>query len=289
MWIEAGKWKEDIPAPHLRGLYDTIDTAHANSKEQLQTLGTPFAATGISRNLIHSIWAAYTDSFVWMTEDDMVDDELEFNELNVDEAIQHSKANATFKTYQNNLQNLHNLRRCIYEVRRNQHAFTATHAKTGNGTEKQTNKSGKTEDFDLEQERWTRLEERLKEAADVLQTFMGGFSTRADIINAVVSGRESRSSGQLTKLATVAVPFSVVSAIFSMGGDYAAGEQSFGTYWAISVPVTAVLLLWVLFSEQLSLKRKEWRKDRSERRENDNKGPSTISSKPDEPGVRLEV
>ncbi|KAH0437805.1 hypothetical protein CcaCcLH18_03701 [Colletotrichum camelliae] len=220
MYNEAArKWTEaEITAPHLRGLYDTIEKAHAHLTEYLKNHQDPFAATVVTRNLIHSIWHHHTHLSIGDINDDLLDDDWEFDELDIEGAIRHTSSNVTFKKYQNALEQLNALPQ------------------------------------DYERTRWTRMEERLKEAVDGLQSFMGTFSTRTDMINAVMSERESRSSGQLTKLATVAVPFSVISAIFSMGGDYAAGEKSFGTYWAISVPVTVGLLLWVLLSERLSRK-----------------------------------
>jgi hypothetical protein len=34
-----------------------------------------------------------------------------------------------------------------------------------------------------------------------------------------------------------------------MGGDYAAGERLFYIYWSISLPITALLLAWVMFND----------------------------------------
>ncbi|CAN8103214.1 unnamed protein product [Discula destructiva] len=61
--------------------------------------------------------------------------------------------------------------------------------------------------------------------------------------------RMARSSGQLTKIATVIVPCSFVASIFSMGDEFAAGKSLFYVYWVISMPTTAVLLFWVLCGE----------------------------------------
>lgn len=259
MCVEAaGKWTEtEIIAPSLRGVYDTIEKAHAHSTEYLKTRQHPFAATVVARNLIHSIWDHHTHLFIQEIEDDVVDDDWEFDELDVEGAIRHTSSNVTFKKYQNALERLNAVRRFVQDARRVKHALTASDERderdvTPDNETRQTTNPDTAED--VERRRWTRMEERWKEAQDGLQGFMGSFSTRTDMLNAVMSKRESRNSGQLTKLATVAVPFSVISAIFSMGGDYAAGEKSFGTYWAISVPVTVVLLLWVLLSERLSRK-----------------------------------
>lgn len=63
------------------------------------------------------------------------------------------------------------------------------------------------------------------------------------------ANRMARTSGQLTKIATIIVPCTFVGSIFSMGGRFAAGEDLFFVYWAITVPVTVILLAWVLHDD----------------------------------------
>ncbi|KAK1751063.1 hypothetical protein QBC47DRAFT_392146 [Echria macrotheca] len=52
-----------------------------------------------------------------------------------------------------------------------------------------------------------------------------------------MSKPQERQVGYLSSLATLFVPVSLVTAIFSIGGDFAAGESHFWVYWAVSVPV----------------------------------------------------
>ncbi|KAK1710297.1 uncharacterized protein BDZ83DRAFT_640651 [Colletotrichum acutatum] len=96
----------------------------------------------------------------------------------------------------------------------------------------------------------------LLEVEGTFRTFMDNFAKRANMQRLFANNRQARSAGQLTKPATVAVPFSIVSAIFSMGGDFAAGERLFWVYWGVSLPVTGLLLAWIIFSVETSECRK---------------------------------
>lgn len=55
-----------------------------------------------------------------------------------------------------------------------------------------------------------------------------------------VSVRQSLNAGQLTSMATIFIPASLVAAVFSMGGKFAAGENLFWVFWVISVPLATV-------------------------------------------------
>ncbi|KAF4469204.1 hypothetical protein FALBO_3902 [Fusarium albosuccineum] len=80
--------------------------------------------------------------------------------------------------------------------------------------------------------------------------------TKAANEQAAAANRTARSSGQLAKIATVAVPCTVAASIFSMNGDFAAGERLFFVYWCVAVPLTVVLLSWVIQKDFA-----EWRRD----------------------------
>ncbi|KAK6448154.1 hypothetical protein FP744_10004404 [Trichoderma asperellum] len=78
------------------------------------------------------------------------------------------------------------------------------------------------------------------------------------------ANRMARSSGQLTKIATIIVPCTFVASIFSMGGYFAAGESLFYVYWIISVPITLGLLFWILHQDVVDAveKSKTWMNSR---------------------------
>lgn len=85
--------------------------------------------------------------------------------------------------------------------------------------------------------------------------YMEIFAQRATMEESFAARSQARSAGQLTIIATVAVPCAFVASIFSMGGPFAAGEPLFGVYWAISIPATLILLIWVLFATSKRLRR----------------------------------
>jgi hypothetical protein len=64
--------------------------------------------------------------------------------------------------------------------------------------------------------------------------------------------QEARKASILTFLATVFVPLAVTAGIFSMSADWAPGDDKFGYYWAISLPVRfslrwSILPIWTYF------------------------------------------
>ncbi|KAF4459904.1 hypothetical protein FALBO_13328 [Fusarium albosuccineum] len=62
-----------------------------------------------------------------------------------------------------------------------------------------------------------------------------------------------RGSGQLARIATVAVPCIIVASIFSMNGNFAAWERLLFVYWCVVVPMTLLLLGWVMQKDIVAL------------------------------------
>lgn len=52
----------------------------------------------------------------------------------------------------------------------------------------------------------------------------------------VATKRQTRSTGQLAKIATIIVPCTFATSIVSMGGSFAAGQHLLYIYWVISIP-----------------------------------------------------
>lgn len=73
------------------------------------------------------------------------------------------------------------------------------------------------------------------------------FPQRATLEESFAAKQQARSAGQLTVIATIVVPCTFFASILSMGGEFAAGQPLFGVYWAITIPTTLVLLVWVLY------------------------------------------
>lgn len=256
--------------PHRRVLYDTLDEVYRVQQCLVSKCKDPFDATSILRNLTYSIWDAHSQFFAWRLADELVKDQLHHLDHDVDAAIRLAKKHSSFRGYQHTLEYWHSILDYREDIETLRHSFTADNMgendagwddETANGHETNSARSP----VAFEDKRWTGLDKRWEVLQHTVETFLETYATRADMLHTVTSDRESRSASQLAKLAAVAVPFTVVSAIFSMGGDYAAGEKSFGVYWAISVPLTAVLFLLILCSERISRSLDDWKfKDQHE-------------------------
>ncbi|KAI1121728.1 hypothetical protein F5Y10DRAFT_288168 [Nemania abortiva] len=107
-----------------------------------------------------------------------------------------------------------------------------------------------------EKKSWVILDEKFSKMEATVASQMDMWAQRAalqqataSLAQAEASTRSARTSGQLTKIATIIVPCTFVASIFSMNGRFAAGEDLFFVYWTISVPVTLGLLAWVLHED----------------------------------------
>jgi Mg2+ and Co2+ transporter CorA len=101
----------------------------------------------------------------------------------------------------------------------------------------------------MEYESWTVLEELLEASDKTLGDHMAMFAQRSALLQADAADRQARSSGQLTKIATFIVPCTFVASISSMNGEFAAGERFFYVYWVVSIPITVLLLIWVMVND----------------------------------------
>jgi hypothetical protein len=80
----------------------------------------------------------------------------------------------------------------------------------------------------------------LKAKLDIMsQAYMQSISIR----ETHAANQQARNVGYLTSLASIFVPISFVAAVFSMGGDFSAGESRFWVYWVVAVPVGAIVSL----------------------------------------------
>lgn len=63
-----------------------------------------------------------------------------------------------------------------------------------------------------------------------------------------ISVRQSLNAGYLTSMAIIFIPVSLVAAVFSMGGEFAAGESLFWVFWVVATPIT-LLGCFLLFTK----------------------------------------
>jgi len=108
-----------------------------------------------------------------------------------------------------------------------------------------------------ETEVWKSLRNALMTLKTRLDIMLEAYTQAVSVRESIVANKQARQVGYLTSLATLFVPVSFIAAVFSMGGDYAAGQQRFYLFWAISLPIAVVALCSYLFGGcVLSLLRK---------------------------------
>lgn len=228
-----------------------------SSKELTGSLGPvtndSFSATTLSRRLIHAAWAEFLYRRDTNVRDDVLDDEIAHRMYHGDVAI-----NALEGVDRRTVQKYHQL----IEVRNEVKLYKSNLNNLMWSFQARYPASGKE---DEDQRSWDRLEETLTVLEGVIAEHMEMFAQRATMEESFAAKRQARSAGQLTIIATVAVPCTFVASVFSMGGKFAAGESLFGVYWAISIPATVVLLAWVLFAtspklQQLKYQLTSWRR-----------------------------
>jgi Mg2+ and Co2+ transporter CorA len=72
---------------------------------------------------------------------------------------------------------------------------------------------------------------------------MNVLTTHVNLMETEKSIADSKSLSRLTVLGFIFVPVSFVATLFSMGGDFAVGQSRFWIYFAVTVPLTVVILL----------------------------------------------
>ncbi|KAL7923198.1 hypothetical protein ACQKWADRAFT_312306 [Trichoderma austrokoningii] len=266
--IVLGPARDDFAQPHERSLYDTV--AEAYDREALRFSDDPFSATYFVRHCIRAVW----EQRVWWDESELLntvyqnvwDHKISQNSFSSEDfenrmAINNqamSEYQQLMGTQQVIRLNRHNIRTTIHKFRPRDAYYLAQ-------------KNSKFDEYMKEEiESWKFLDEKLRYVEESLNDHMKMYSARSameETYEAKMQSRESmkqtkeanrqtaaanrmaRSSGQLTKIATIIVPCTFVASIFSMGGDFAAGESLFYVYWIISVPITVGLLSWILHED----------------------------------------
>lgn len=84
---------------------------------------------------------------------------------------------------------------------------------------------------------WQSVREALVGSKRRLDILWEAYSEAVSVRESITSNKQGRQVGYLTSLATLFIPVSLVAAIFSMGGDFAAGGSHFWVYWVVSIPV----------------------------------------------------
>jgi hypothetical protein len=86
----------------------------------------------------------------------------------------------------------------------------------------------------------------------MVEIFMQSYSQAASIQETKTSNDLTRSVNRITTLATVLLPISVISGVFSINGDFALGAAKDWVFWAVTGPVLA-LTAFLLFTNAIEV------------------------------------
>jgi len=75
------------------------------------------------------------------------------------------------------------------------------------------------------------------------EKLLGVITAHVNLMETEKSITDSKSLSRLTILGFVFVPVSFVCSFFSMGGDFAVGENKFWVFWVVVLPLTLVIVV----------------------------------------------
>jgi Mg2+ and Co2+ transporter CorA len=236
-----------------RCMYDALVNAH--DAGMVDHTCTPSSATAFARNLVRSSWEERIHRAEWVLYGQMCADDNNHRKYQgvSDRPPSSEKRNQNAMWYQEMIEMRRDFNIWRRKVKNIYHAFVAEEIEPR--VEPELRAAAQLA-LDRERRSWARLMDKLATMEATISNHMEEFSQRAALEESFAAGRQARSAGQLTKIATVIVPCTFVASIFSMGGSFAAGEDLFYVYWTISVPMTVALLAWVVHKEVL-----EWWKN----------------------------
>lgn len=245
---------DDIIQPQHRRIFDV--TAEAYDMHEITTTNDPFSSTIFIRNIVRSIWEEFVHRETTTVHDLQFDDEQNQTRKGGLKSQRNLHDAPSYEKYHDLMMKRQRIREKKGDLQNIMWSFQCR-------TKKEDPDEEEEDTTDLmfdhrrmtlgEHESWAILEERLEAAETSLGNHLEMFAQRSALVQVEAANRMARSSGQLTKIATVIVPCSFVASIFSMGGKFEAGESLFFVYWTISVPITLVLLAWVLSKDEDSI------------------------------------
>ncbi|KAK1753901.1 hypothetical protein QBC47DRAFT_385170 [Echria macrotheca] len=107
---------------------------------------------------------------------------------------------------------------------------------------------------------WKELDRNAEYIEQMIQRATDSYLQTVAACEAFYSSIQATFIGRITKMATVFVPVSLVAAIFSMAGDFAAGSPKFWLFWAISMPIAVALICWMFGLDTVKKVRKQFKK-----------------------------
>ncbi|CAI6336384.1 unnamed protein product [Periconia digitata] len=121
------------------------------------------------------------------------------------------------------------------------------------GTKREPDLDFLIEDFEV-------ISNNIKSAGKRLENMLPVVTSLVQIIDARQSFAETTNISRLTILALIFVPLSFVSTLFSMNDDVAPGAKGFWVYFAVAIPITALVYLVARPPTKAVSKGREWLK-----------------------------
>lgn len=97
---------------------------------------------------------------------------------------------------------------------------------------------------------WKNLQSSGTALANKYANLIDAYLQEVTIQESRTSNHQARSVGRLTALATVLVPISIITGMFSMGEEFLAGKSQFWVFWIVVIPFE-VALGTIVFSRVL--------------------------------------
>ncbi|KAJ4251008.1 hypothetical protein NW762_011658 [Fusarium torreyae] len=227
--FRLGSALDDTARQHRQPIFDTIVRAY--DEGDLRKCVDPFSATIFTRHTIRSIWEEFVIRALLGVDDIEFEDGREQNKALGAQTSSSTHNASSYGRYQYLMVERQDI---LKWKRRLQNIMWCFQCRMPSESKSQSQQ---------EHGLWRILEEKLEAADTTLGEHMNMFAQRAALVQA-------RSSGQLAKIATVIVPCTFVASIFSMNGKFAAGEEHFFVYWVVSIPITIILLSWILAKDE---------------------------------------
>lgn len=223
----------------------------------------PISSTVYIRNFVRSAW----EEAIWRLDSKLLD-EIVYDNRNIEDQRKRGLLNGdnVVKSYHDWKRETFRIKDSRQRVRKIMRAFNFSNEAYQKQCPDGPSSSPESESMNLEYRSWVLILEKLEMTEQDFRDHMDMFSQRAALLQALEAekqteeagrqtneaNRMARSSGQLTKIATVIVPCSFVASIFSLGDEFAIGQRLFFVYWVISMPVTFALLIWVLYGDKVT-------------------------------------
>jgi hypothetical protein len=234
----VGRLDDEALQPYERSLFDAIVEAYSSLPTAASS--DPFTATALVRNLILSVWeesilreAAAADFDIWDHEN-----------MQSEGLTTPQQSDKLIVAYNDWIGRRRIVRDRLDTLRLLIWAFCPQSSNRPHA------------DLSGERDAWGRLKQRLEDLDTKISNHMETYAQLSIMRESfeghrqtVTSAKLAKSSGRLLNLATVFVPFTLVASIFSMNGNYAAGESRFFVFWAVSIPCALALIVWVMYTD----------------------------------------